>query len=854
MTRRVLLATSLALISSFTAHAETLQQYVQSCKTELAFESVPDLNCYDSDVFAPNEIDGGILVNDHVGYARLNDNVDLTFACRWLLGSKAEPQKAFSIEMMIHNRGSGKTCFFSAKEQGDRTGGQEQGNTISPLMLSITGPNASEYWESPAHVANPPYPSSVDHVRFRQCATCHIKGPYIVSPRIAPFLAKYGILNNGHDNFRSRQTTTPPGYTYATGKGYLAVAPSGSEFAHFNDIIYGTVDRKAQYNADLVPPQSVIVNDFKVNVVKHTNDCSGSCHDIVAGDFPRPMVFGGGGTLLPSIHDVISSIGSRMPPYGAANINSSYRWVNDDSLGDNQDIERFSEINNPQKGYLKKIYSDCATPTLTQARAVGSDFVFGTDHKFPDALEYFNVKQGLKCTVSQQGDGQCNDYEVRYYCPGTNNGKPYWSHRYAESWYDVDDPTNSADEESRQNLANAGVNLCGGQKPLDIQARTRVGSRVYSYVGPRDRLAKFATDGLECKDSEQPDFGQTNGQHACSNYSVRYTYCDGKEVPAQPEYFEITVKAAISRRANSGDYAEMRVYVDDIPMNEWDAAERLDPIPQSHTEEAVFKTFTYRTNATGELRIVSSGPLHVHDVTVNGLGKLPLQRTSEPGEKIIVRARGISGSETIRLTAGGQEVARFNLSTAWKLYTAHTHVYGGVNVEFINDATGRDVDLDWVQINGFTHQAENQTYNTATFANGRCGGAKGSMMHCGSNTANSGVIGFAPVVNYHAGKVEISYGPISSLSMPDVVTVQDRYDETSSGFCANLIAYNTTGTAQNTRFDFNIGTYSLQNTYWNFNPQGVYTGVIHGLPSSPLSLPPLSRSDNAARHYWFCAK
>ena len=71
MKRRELLATGLLLVSAAAVHGETLQQYVQSCKTELGFvESVPDLNCYDGDLFAPTENDSGPEVNDFVSLAR----------------------------------------------------------------------------------------------------------------------------------------------------------------------------------------------------------------------------------------------------------------------------------------------------------------------------------------------------------------------------------------------------------------------------------------------------------------------------------------------------------------------------------------------------------------------------------------------------------------------------------------------------------------------------------------------------------------------------------------------------------------------------------------------------------------
>ena len=54
-----------------------------------------------------------------------------------------------------------------------------------------------------------------------------------------------------------------------------------------------------------------------------------------------------------------------------------------------------------------------------------------------------------------------------------------------------------------------------------------------------------------------------------------------------------------------------------------------------------------------------------------------------------------------------------------------------------NDASGRDVQVDYIQVNGQTRQSENQSYNTGVYANGSCGGGSNSeWMHC------NGAIGY----------------------------------------------------------------------------------------------------------------
>ena len=67
-------------------------------------------------------------------------------------------------------------------------------------------------------------------------------------------------------------------------------------------------------------------------------------------------------------------------------------------------------------------------------------------------------------------------------------------------------------------------------------------------------------------------------------------------------------------------------------------------------------------------------------------------------------------------------------------------------MEFFNDATNRDVILESVHVNGETRRAEDMEYNTATYANGSCGGGSYSgTMHC------NGVIGFGYTYDCFSG-------------------------------------------------------------------------------------------------------
>jgi hypothetical protein len=107
---------------------------------------------------------------------------------------------------------------------------------------------------------------------------------------------------------------------------------------------------------------------------------------------------------------------------------------------------------------------------------------------------------------------------------------------------------------------------------------------------------------------------------------------------------------------------------------------------------------------------------------------------------IVVRAQGTSGSENITLRVNNEWVASWTLSTNMQNYTVTTNLSGDVTVNFTNDDSGRDVQVDYIQVNGQTRQAEEQSYNTGAYANGQCGGGSYSeWMHC------NGAIGFGNI-------------------------------------------------------------------------------------------------------------
>jgi poly(3-hydroxybutyrate) depolymerase len=123
---------------------------------------------------------------------------------------------------------------------------------------------------------------------------------------------------------------------------------------------------------------------------------------------------------------------------------------------------------------------------------------------------------------------------------------------------------------------------------------------------------------------------------------------------------------------------------------------------------------------------------------------------------ITVRALGTTATESITLSVGGTEVQSWTLSTVMNNYTVETALVGDVVVAFTNDDGGNaDVRIDYVNVNGVTRQAEEQTENTGAWGNNRCGGgAPSEWLHC------EGYINFGSVT----GEPRSSSSSVSSSS------------------------------------------------------------------------------------------
>lgn len=161
----------------------------------------------------------------------------------------------------------------------------------------------------------------------------------------------------------------------------------------------------------------------------------------------------------------------------------------------------------------------------------------------------------------------------------------------------------------------------------------------------------------------------------------------------------------------------------------------------------ILATEGYQSRGSSDIT-VSEGPVTSSSSTGGGGNSSSSSSVNNGGGSgsITVRARGAAGSEHINLRVGGATVGSWTLTTSYQNYVYTGSAYGDIQVQYDNDTTGRDVFVDYIIANGETRQAENMDYNTATYANGSCGGgANSETMHC------NGVIGFGYTYDCFSG-------------------------------------------------------------------------------------------------------
>lgn len=172
----------------------------------------------------------------------------------------------------------------------------------------------------------------------------------------------------------------------------------------------------------------------------------------------------------------------------------------------------------------------------------------------------------------------------------------------------------------------------------------------------------------------------------------------------------------------------------------------------------VMATEGYQSSGNSDIT-VSEGTVTTSSATNTSSSQA--SSTGIPGSGITVRALGTDGSEHIYLNVGGTNVASWTLTTSYQNYVYNGNATGEISIEFDNDGTNRDVQIDYIQVNGETRQAENMTYNTGFYSNGACGGGGSSeWMHC------NGVIRFGSTSDCLSGNCTVASSSRISSSVP----------------------------------------------------------------------------------------
>jgi arabinoxylan arabinofuranohydrolase len=224
-------------------------------------------------------------------------------------------------------------------------------------------------------------------------------------------------------------------------------------------------------------------------------------------------------------------------------------------------------------------------------------------------------------------------------------------------------------------------------------------------------------------------------------------------------------------------------------------------------------------------RSLSTGTLALAVLVLSGF--LTEANAQSGSSTIVVRARGTAGTESISLRVGNTNVATWTLSTAYQTFNATTSLTGTLTVAFTNDATGRDVQVDYVIVNGQTRQAEAQSVNTGFYANGSCGGGGNSeWMHCNgainfgavSNSANSIVVRARGTAGTESVSLRIDNTNVATWTM---TTSYQNYSASTNLTGSITVAFTNDATGRDVQVDYIV----VNGTTRQAESQTMNTGV-----------------------------
>jgi hypothetical protein len=196
-----------ALLSPFTAMAESLSDFTSRCETELEIpqNSITGFNCTVGSSILPTKQFGdacdakaflgevGCMENSRLGVKSFsNADVKGVWVCRKYKDfDDAADSRYHDIAMIIHNRKNGKTCFFQNKLDSTRVGVVPVVPGDGPVVPGPKDANARTVWGSPQATA------------AIGCTSCHSNDPFIVTPHVAKALSLENLIHFNPKGFYS---------------------------------------------------------------------------------------------------------------------------------------------------------------------------------------------------------------------------------------------------------------------------------------------------------------------------------------------------------------------------------------------------------------------------------------------------------------------------------------------------------------------------------------------------------------------------------------------------------------------------------------------------------------------------
>lgn len=381
----------------------------------------PALSCVGPDT--RRVIDNPPGGSKYLGYKRVTDSVDAVYQCEHV----NEARSVFSgkLEMSIHNRTSGKTCFFEDNEQATEE---------SVNVPALTASNARSFWRR----GSTQFGSRDEPA----CADCHTTGgPYIIGPESVAAMEQFGLINNRHDTFfnifrtvNADQTVEQRENDKMRAEPAMNCGAGCHNLRSSNAVVFAASDLTS---AGLMPPSDRYSLYRSIN--RDTPNGTGDVEtlEFVKTEYPHfhcenPMRirahmvgstrrFESNGPMDRlrkfNLRDGLECVNADQPNGVCADYQVRYMcngtwssWYNLDSPNNSGDFERRSEAPNL-----------CANPTAIQSlhytRGETGSMIPSVMDGPNDRLHQFNNK-GLICRNADQGAAQtCSNYVVKFICP-----------------------------------------------------------------------------------------------------------------------------------------------------------------------------------------------------------------------------------------------------------------------------------------------------------------------------------------------------------------------------------------------------------------------------------------------------